>query len=61
MMNIFSFEIMYIIGEEMPADFLSRNAVDAISSDLSSFAQEQNNDEVLRHLRPYLLKSASRK
>jgi len=52
---------MYIIGEEMPADFLSRNAVDAISSDLSSFAQEQNNDEVLRHLRPYLLKSASRK
>ncbi len=52
---------MYIIGEEMPADFLSRNAVDAISSDLSSFAQEHNNDEVLRHLRPYLLKSASRK
>jgi len=39
----------------MPADFLSRNAVDAISSDLSSFAQEQNKDDLFRHLRLYLL------
>ncbi len=39
----------------MPADFLSRNAVDAISSDLSSYAQEQNKDELLRHLHLYLL------
>ena len=55
MMNLFSFEIIYKKGEEMPADFLSRNAVDAISSDLQSFAQEQNKDEILRHLRLYLL------
>jgi hypothetical protein len=55
MMNLFSFEIIYKKGKEMPADFLSRNAVDAISSDLSSFAQEQNKDDLLRHLRLYLL------
>jgi hypothetical protein len=29
MMNLFSFEIIYKKGDEMPADFLSRNAVDA--------------------------------
>jgi hypothetical protein len=45
---------MYKKGEEMPADFLSKNAVDAISSDLSSSTQEQNKDEILRHLILYL-------
>jgi Integrase zinc binding domain len=55
MMNFFSFEIIYKKGEEMPADFLSRNAADAISSDLQSFAQEQNKDDILRHIRLYLL------
>ena len=55
MMNLFSFEIIYKKGEEMPADFLSRNAVDTISSDLTNFAQEQNKDEILRHIRLYLL------
>jgi hypothetical protein len=55
MMNLFSFEIIYKKGEEMPADFLSRNAVDAISSDLNNFAQEQNKDEILKHIRLYLL------
>jgi hypothetical protein len=39
----------------MFADFLSRNAVDAISSDLSSFTQEQNKDELLRYLHLFLL------
>ncbi len=55
MMNLFSFEIIYKKGEEMPADFLSRNAVDAISNDLQSFAQEQNKDDILKHIRLYLL------
>jgi hypothetical protein len=55
MMNLFSFEIIYKKGDEMPADFLSRNAVDAINFDLTSFAQEQNKDEILRNLRLYLL------
>jgi hypothetical protein len=55
MMNVFSFEIIYKKGEEMPADFLSRNAVDAISSNLSNYAQKQNKDKFLRHLQLYLL------
>ncbi len=55
-MNLFSFEIIYKKGEEMPPDFLSRNAVDAISTDLNSFAQEQNKDEILKHIRLYFLK-----
>jgi hypothetical protein len=47
-MNLFSFEKIYKKGDEMPADFLSRNAVDAINFDLTSFAQEQNKDEILQ-------------
>jgi len=54
-MNLFSFEIIYKNGDEMPADFLSQNAVDAINIDLTSFAQEQNKDDILRSLRIYLL------
>ncbi len=41
-MNLFSFEIIYKKGEEMPTDFLLRNAAAVIGSDLSSYAQEQN-------------------
>ncbi len=55
MMNLFSFEVIYKKGDEMPADFLSRNAVDAINFDLSTYAREQNKDDILRHLRLYLL------
>jgi hypothetical protein len=39
----------------MPADFHSRNAVDSISSDLNTFANEQNKDELLKHLQLYQL------
>jgi hypothetical protein len=46
----FTIEIIYKKGEEIPADFLSRNTVDAISSDLNSFGQEQNKYKILRHL-----------
>ena len=55
MMNLFSFDIIYKQGSEMPADFLSRNAVDAIQFDLSTYAKEQDKDELLRNLRLYLL------
>jgi hypothetical protein len=55
MMNSFSFDIVYKKGDEMPADFLSRNAVDAIQFNLNTYAREQNKDEILRHLRLYLL------
>jgi len=55
MMNLFSFEVIYKKGDEMPADFLSRNAIDAINFDLSTYAREQNKDDLLRSLRLYLL------
>ncbi len=47
MMNLFSFEVIYKKGDEMPANFLSRNAVDAINFDLSTYAREQNKDDIL--------------
>jgi len=39
----------------MPADFLSRNAVDAIQFNLDSYAREQNKDDLLQSLQLYLL------
>jgi hypothetical protein len=50
MMNLFSFKVIYKKGDKMPADFLSRNAVDAINFDLGSYAREQNKDDILRSL-----------
>ncbi len=55
MMNLFSFVIIYKQVSEMPADFLSRNAVDAINFDLATYAPEQDKDEILRGLCLYLL------
>jgi hypothetical protein len=55
MMNQFSFEIIYKQGNEMPADFLSWNAVNSIQFDLPTYAKEQDKDEILRGLRLYLL------
>ncbi len=55
MMNLFSFDIIYKQGSEMPADFLSRNAVNAIQFDLSTYAKEQDKDDLLQNLRLYLL------
>jgi hypothetical protein len=40
----------------MPVDFLPRKAVNAISSDLSSYGQEHNKEDLLRHLQLYILK-----
>jgi len=39
----------------MPADFLSRNAVNAIQFNLDSYAREQNKDDLLQSLQLYLL------
>jgi len=54
MMNLFSFEVIYKKGDEMPADFLSRNAIDPIKFDLSTYTKEQNKDDILRSLCLYL-------
>ncbi len=55
LMNEFDFEICYKKGSEMPADFLSRNAVDAINLDMSSLAQSQDADPTLKALKNFLL------
>jgi len=55
MINLFSLEVIYKKGDEMPANVLSRNAVDAINFDLSTYAKEQNKDDILRSLGLYLL------
>ena len=55
LMNQFEFEICYKKGDEMPADFLSRNAVDSINLDMTSLAQFQEADETLKSLKTFLL------
>ena len=54
-MNTYDFEIMYKKGSEMPADFLSRNAVNTISLNNSDLAEKQQQDKFLAMLRNFLL------
>jgi hypothetical protein len=46
MMNLFSFEVIYKKRDKMPEDFLSLIAVDPIQFDLSTYAKEQNKDDI---------------
>ena len=55
LMNEFDFEICYKKGDEMPADFLSRNAVDSINLDMSALAAFQDDDITLKYLKLFLL------
>jgi hypothetical protein len=55
MMNIFSFDIIYKQGDEMPADFLSQNALDANKFDLSTYSWELDKDKILQGLCLYML------
>jgi hypothetical protein len=43
-MNTFDFDIIYKKGSEMPADYLSRNLVSAISWDSAELLQAQTAD-----------------
>ena len=54
-MNSFDFEIVYKKGSEMPADFLSRNVIDAISWDNLELQTAQDNDPLIKNLKNYLL------
>jgi hypothetical protein len=51
----FDFKIVYKKGSEMPADYLSRNHVDAISLDDLTIRQEQDRDVEYRALKNFLL------
>jgi hypothetical protein len=54
----FDFEIAYKKGSEMPADYLSRNHVDAITLDDLTIRKEQDQDPDFQALRNYLLHGA---
>ena len=54
-MNQYDFEMIYKKGEEMPADYLSRNVISAISWSNLEMANKQEADEKLRLVRKYLV------
>ncbi len=54
-MNTYDFEITYRKGSEMPADYLSRNLVAAISWEATDLQQEQNADPLLKAIKNFLL------
>jgi len=54
-MGRYNFEIIYKKGSEMPADYLSRNVVNAISWDNDELAKAQEGDPCIRALRDFLL------
>ena len=54
-MNEFNFDIVYKKGSEMPADFLSRNVVAAISWNNKEMAQAQDKDSFISSLKRFLL------
>ena len=54
-MATYDFEILYKKGSEMPADYLSRNAIDSINWDGTELSEAQNQDPLIRALKEYLL------
>ena len=54
-MNEFNFDIVYKEGSAIPADFLSRNVVNAIAFEGLELKQEQENDPFIKALKAYLL------
>jgi hypothetical protein len=50
----YSFSIVYKKGAEMPADFLSRNAIDSIQWENQSLQQEQRKDPILEAIINFL-------
>ena len=52
-MNQFNFQVAYQKGKEMPADFLSRNVVATVMSDVPSMAAEQLKDPVIKSLKDF--------
>ena len=55
MMNRFDFEIFYKKGSEMPADYLSRNVVAAVSWETEELAKAQDQDNLIKALKAFLL------
>ncbi len=53
--SVNTFDIMYKKGSEMPADYLSRNLISAISWESSQLQQAQAADPLLKALKQFLL------
>jgi hypothetical protein len=56
-MNTNDFDIMHKKGSKMPADYLSRNLVSAISWEASQLQQAQAADPLLKAIKQFLLNS----
>ncbi len=54
-MKTFGFEIIYKKGSEMPANYLSRNLISAISWDSQELFQAQAADPLIKALKSFLL------
>ncbi len=54
-MNMFDFEIIYKKGSEMPADYLSRDLINAISWDSNKLLQAQAADPLIKAPESFLL------
>ena len=54
-MNQYDFEIIYKKGVEMPADYLSRHAIDSVSWDTTHIIEQQKADPFLSALRKFVL------
>ena len=54
-MNQYNFQVAYEKGEEMPADFLSRNVVASVLSDSTSMATKQMKDPVIKSFKDFLI------
>jgi hypothetical protein len=58
-MNTFDFEIIYKKGSEMPADYLSRNLISAISWNSEELLQSQTADPLIKALKGFFSKSGA--
>ncbi len=54
-MNTYDFEIIYKKGSELPADYLSRNLISAISWNSEDLLQAQTADPLIKALKSFLL------
>ena len=54
-MNQFNSQVTYQKGKELPADFLSRNVIASVLSDLPSMATEQMKDPVIKSFKDFLI------
>ena len=55
LMLTYDFETIYLMGSEMPADFLSRNVVEAISTNDIQIEKDQNSEEWIKQVKSWML------